>query len=175
MTTLTAIDIWEASQTGMVQTFARKLWGTRDGAEDGIQTAIVYALTRKDWFDSAKGKLATWLMLILKSVRQAERSKGHRRGTVSEPRVFCPGDDALPVVPDLCDPEGILIARELDLDAVGAQRAKDSRTTHSKLTPEAVRFIRASGLPHTVLAKRFKVHPSNIYLVRAGKTYKEVA
>src|SRR4029077_19539663 len=102
--TVTAMDIWEASQTGMVQTFARKLWGTRDGAEDGIQSAIVAALTRKRWFDSAKGTLATWLMLILKSVRHAERSKGHRRGTVAAPRVCCPGDDVIPVLLDLCDP-----------------------------------------------------------------------
>jgi DNA-directed RNA polymerase specialized sigma24 family protein len=159
----------------MVQTFARKLWGTRDGAEDGIQTAIVYALTRKDWFDSAKGKLATWLMLILKSVRQAERSKGHRRGTVSEPRVFCPGDDVLPVVPDLCDPESILIAREIDVAALEAEREKASRSTHHKLTPEQVVFIRASTLPGTVLARRFKVHESNISNIRLRRTYKGVA
>lgn len=169
MTTLTALDIWQASQTGMVQTFARKLWGTRDGAEDGIQSAIVYALTRKDWFDAAKGRVATWLMLILKSVRQAERSKGHRRGTVSEPRVCCPGEEAIPDLLDLCDPEGILIAREISLADLEAKHA-DSRR---KLSSEAVAFIRASpDTPGIQLARRYGVTPQTVYNIRNGRSHK---
>lgn len=174
MASVTATEVWTASQSNMVQAFARKLWDTPDGAEDGIQSAIVYALTRKHWFDSAKGKVATWLMLILKSVRHAERSKGHRRGTVSAPRVCYPGDDAMPIMADLCDPESILIARQIDVEAMEAQRAKESRTTHSKLSPDAVRFIRASNLPQKALARRFNVCPSNISRIKRGKGYRSI-
>jgi DNA-directed RNA polymerase specialized sigma24 family protein len=174
MTTITAMNIWEASQTRPVQGFARKLWGhDAHGAEDGIQSAIVRALTRKAWFDPTKGTLAAWLMMNLKSVRQADRSKGHRRGTVSAPRVFCPGDEAMPVLPDLCDPESILIAREIDLGAVGDQRALRS---DSKLTTEQVRFIRASvDLSCGQLAQRFKVSKSVIDAARRGVTYKHIS
>lgn len=175
MTTVTAMDVWHASQSRKVKVVAWKLWRNKDGVENGIQEAVLLTLNRLDWFDPAKGTLEIQLMYNLKSVRQLERSRGHRRGTTDTPRVFCPGEDEIPVVPDLCDPESILIAKQINLDEVRAQRAKDSAPKSHKLTPDDVRAIRASDTTAVQLARRFKVSPCTIHRVRQGKSYKEAA
>jgi DNA-binding transcriptional regulator YiaG len=77
----------------------------------------------------------------------------------------------MPELVDLCDPESLLIARETDVTALEAQRARDSRPTPRKLTPEDVTFIRASNLRGTVLARRFKVSDNTISKIRSGKTH----
>lgn len=166
MTTITAMDIWEASQSKQVKGYAWKLWGTQHGVDDGIQDAVLYALTRVEYFDAFRGRLTTWLCLILKSMRQRERSAGHRRGTVSQPRVCCPGDDSIPTMLDLCDPEGILIARE----AVATYRTRGD----ARLTVHEVLAIRASGERNTVLAKQYGVAAAIISDVKLRRTYKHV-
>jgi DNA-directed RNA polymerase specialized sigma24 family protein len=167
MTTITAMDIWEASQSKQVKGYAWKLWGTQHGVDDGLQDAVVYAISRKEYFDAFRGRLTTWLQMILKSMRQRERSAGHRRGTVSQPRVSCPGDDAIPTMLDLCDPEGILMARE----AVADYRNKGRK---AMLTVEQVLAIRASGERNTILAKRYGVSAAIISDVKNRRTYRGV-
>jgi DNA-directed RNA polymerase specialized sigma24 family protein len=171
MNTVTAIDIWHASQSRMVQSYAWNLWRTEHGRDDGLQEALCYALSRKAWFDAAKGQLETWLILILKSIRNQERFKGHRRGTVSAPRVVCPGDEAIPVMVDLCDPESILIARELDLNAEADKR---ERHTNAKLSAQQVLAIRASTSSQKQLASQYNVSTTIISAVRCRITYKNV-
>jgi len=61
-----------------------------------------------------------------------------------------------------------------DKVAKGRQCRGESRPA-AKLTAEAVREIRSSGLPTAVLAKKFNVHPKNIRLARRGITWKHVS
>lgn len=71
-------------------------------------------------------------------------------------------------------------AQDNMLDCVTRGRANRSRGTahlHAKLTPDAVRRIRAAapyrGL-HTDLAREFGVSPHAIYMVRIGRTWVHV-
>lgn len=172
-----ALDVWHASQSGPVQRFASRLWGTHDGAADGISEAVLTVLSREGAYDAARGTLATWLIQKLKSIRQSERQRGHRRGTAAAPRVVYPGDAAMPTAADLCDPESILIARELNVDALeaeaAAQRARAKLTTR-KLTAADVAFIRSSSLSGKALAQRFGVAYETVSRVRRGKSHKGV-
>lgn len=111
MAQVTAMDIWEASQTSMVQTLAHRLWRTKDGAQEGVAEAIARALSRIEWFNPKKGKLTSWLMMIMTSLHNGEKYKGYRRGTIGPQLVTYPGDEWLET-PHWCDPESILIARE---------------------------------------------------------------
>ena len=113
MAQVTAMDIWEASQTGIVQTLAYRLWGSQDGAQEGVAEAIARAIARIEWFNPRKGKLTSWLMMIMTSLKNAEQYKGYRRGTIAPPLISYPGEEELPELADLCDPESILIAREI--------------------------------------------------------------
>lgn len=197
-----AMDVWRASQSHIIRGYARKLWrADHGGAEDAIQDAVLQALTREHWFDEAKGTLTTWLALILRSLRQAARSKGHRKGTVNAPRVASVLHDpsGLGVIglhgglvdpyalSDLCDPESILIARELaremeaeaaaleaERDRLEAERALAVLRTKPKLTDEQVRAIRASDLPLRVWAKQLNVSKHIVYDARNRRTYRHV-
>jgi hypothetical protein len=77
----------------------------------------------------------------------------------------------MPIVADLCDPESILIAREINLDAVEPQRARHSG---AKLTDDQVLAIRASDIPNRKLAAQYGVGRSIISDVKLRKTYKNV-
>ena len=138
---------------------------------DGLQDAVCWALEHLHWFDPAKGKLTTWLILTVRSVWNNARFKGHRRGTVTAPRVTYPGDEAMPVIVDLCDPESILIAREINLAEEGH---KLTRSPTSQLTREQVLAIRASDKRNKVLAAEYGVSRSIISDVQRGRTYKNV-
>jgi hypothetical protein len=154
----------------MVRGYAWQLWRNEDGMENGIQEAILYALTRKAWFDPAKGKLGTWLAMALKTVRQAERSKGHRRGTVAEPRVVCLGEGATPVAVDRCDPESILIAIEASKSKKLQRAAERQERNARRMTPDQVAYIRANpDKSDWQLAKELGFNHKSIYRIRKGK------
>jgi DNA-directed RNA polymerase specialized sigma24 family protein len=173
MTQVTALAIWDASQTREVQRYAWSLWRSDADAADGIQEAIIGALTRKDYFDATKGKLTTWLQMILKSLHYRGLSRGHRNGTVTQPRVFCPGEEHMPTVADLCDPESILIARETNVADLVPPPCLKKRP--NKLSAADVAAIRASDKPGNQLARRYGVTAGTVYRVRRGDTYKPEA
>lgn len=116
-----ALDVWQIMPS--LNRYALRLWsGDSSGAEDGMQETVCRAIAQRDKFKG--GNLAAWLTHMLLNIRRDELSKGYRKGQ-GEPGgrlVFCASYEDYPT-PDLCDPESILIAREL-----AAQRAS-SRTT----------------------------------------------
>lgn len=83
--------------------------------------------------------------------------------------------------PPCCNPDHLFLGTPLDnaLDRAakgrsGKEKRSGEQAGGAKLTPEAVRAIRASVEPLSVLAAHYGVTKQNIHAVRKGKTWASV-